>query len=192
MKKWEGPVGPLIQQVVDDRLKHFRKWVPLWNSSFGYQLKGPNAVQLAVDIRKKECTCRLWALSEVPCVLALVALKEASHITYEYMDHCYRVDTFHKIYEHVLFPMNCMEHWPKNEMLKLCLPIAFAQPDRPRKGRRRDSTEGKDHGKKRRCKKIVKMHRRLCGAAGHNAAICKGTMMEDDVEIDMNQSTQPG
>ena len=50
-------------------------------------------------------------------------------------------------------------------------PISVTQPGRPKKARRRDVTEGRDHG--RRLRRRVVIHCRKCGEVGHNAATCK-------------------
>lgn len=126
MKKFEGPVAPLLKQAIGNQLKHSWRWSSLQNGANGYQVRGPHGVQYAVDVRKKECSFRLGALSGIPCVHAIVALKEASLDPCEYDAECYKVDTFDKIYENVIFPVN-MDQWPSTNMLKLDSPIPYAQ-----------------------------------------------------------------
>ncbi|XP_071905845.1 uncharacterized protein [Coffea arabica] len=74
----------------------------------------------------------------------------------------------YQIYNNVLQPISRQVLWPESSMLQLDPPIPTVQPGRPKKARRRDETEGKNHGRKLR--KNVTMHCRKCGKTGHNAA----------------------
>ena len=59
ISKWTELVGPLIKELIEDRIKHACLWEPIWNGLYGYQVKGPRAVQYAVDFRKNTNTCQL-------------------------------------------------------------------------------------------------------------------------------------
>ncbi|XP_027061053.1 uncharacterized protein [Coffea arabica] len=137
----------------------------------GYQAKGPRGAQFAVNLDKNECTCNLWALSGIPCSHAIAALHRAKKDPHKMLANCYHREVFFNIYDNVFQPINGDIQWPQSDMLELDPPASVTQPGRPKKARKRDVTEGKDHGK--RLRKRVVIHCRKCGGIGHNAKICK-------------------
>lgn len=125
-----------------------------------------------MDVRKKECSCGLWEVSGIPCCHAIVALKHQGLDVFQIFDDCYKKELFMTVYNNVLYPVNGMTMWPTSlDGLELDPPAYVVQPGRPKKTRKRDTDEGKNHGRKLR--KYVTMHCRRCGNTGHNAATCK-------------------
>ncbi|XP_027156674.1 uncharacterized protein LOC113757758 [Coffea eugenioides] len=171
MKKYKLNGGPLIREIVEERVKRAVQWKITWNSSSGNQAKGPRRAQFAVDLDKNECTCNLWALSGIPCSHAIAALHRAKKDPHKMLANCYHREVFFNIYDNVLQPINGDIQWPQSDMLELDPPASVTQPGRPKKVRKRDVTEGKDHGK--RLRKRVVIHCRKCGGIGHNAKTCK-------------------
>ena len=171
MEKYKGSTGPLINEIVQTRVKHSSQWMPIWNALHGYQVKGPRGAQFAVDMQKKYCTCRLWEVSGIPCCHAIAAIFMREEDPYNYLDRSYSRGLFFKIYENVLQPISGEDHWPSSTMPVLDPPIPVTQPGRPKKARRRDVSEGRDHG--RRLRRRIVIHCRKCGEVGHNAATCK-------------------
>lgn len=172
MVRFPHSTGPLIRKVIDERVRESFKWRGIYNGISGYQLKGPFGAQFTVDIRKKTCSCFLWDISGLPCCHAIVAFKHQGVDVYEMVDECYKKDLFLIVYNNVLYPINGKEMWPQSTMtLPLDPPISVVQPGRPRRARRRDIDEGKDHGK--RVKRFIVIHCSKCGQSGHNAKTCK-------------------
>ena len=171
MKKYKLDGRPLIREIVEEMVKHAAQWKITWNSSSGYQAKGPRGAQFAVDLDKNECTCNLWALSGIPCSHAIAALHRAKKDPYKMLANCYHREVFFTIYDNVLQPINGDIQWPQSDMLELDPPASVTQSGRPKKARKRDVTEGKDHGKRLRRRTVI--HCRKCGGIGHNAKTCK-------------------
>ncbi|XP_027102686.2 uncharacterized protein [Coffea arabica] len=187
MEKCKGSTGPLINEIVQTRVKHSSQWMPIWNALHGYQVKGPRGAQFAVDMQKKYCTCRLWEVSGIPCCHAIAAIFMREEDPYSYLDRSYSRGLFFQIYENVLQPISGDDHWPSSTMPVLNPPIPVTQPGRPKKARRRDVTEGRDHG--RRLRRRVVIHCRKCGEIGHNAATCKKPSNEE-AQQGSNQSSE--
>ncbi|XP_071906016.1 uncharacterized protein [Coffea arabica] len=116
MGKYKGSIGPLINEIVETRVKHSSQWMPIWNALHGYQVKGPRGAQFA-------------------------------------------------------------DHWPPSTMPVLDPPTSVTQSGKPKKARRRDVTEGRDHG--RRLRRRIIIHCRKCGEVGHNIAMCKKPLNEE-------------
>ncbi|KAL3516677.1 hypothetical protein ACH5RR_023579 [Cinchona calisaya] len=147
MCRLPGHTRPLIRKIIEDRIEESSLWRTIWNGGDEHQVKGPRDAQFAIKIKKKQCTCRLWHKSGLPCVHAIVALKVTDRDPHKETNDYYSRELF-------LDPS-----------------IPAVQPGRPTKARRRDVTKGKSHGKK--LAKNVVMHFSKCGETGHNAATCK-------------------
>ncbi|XP_071920748.1 uncharacterized protein [Coffea arabica] len=102
MEKCKGSTGPLINEIVQTRVKHSSRWMPIWNALHGYQVKGPRGAQFAVDMQKKYCTCRLWEVSGIPCCHTIAAIFMREEDPYSYLDRFYSRGLFFQIYENVL------------------------------------------------------------------------------------------
>ncbi|XP_071926288.1 uncharacterized protein [Coffea arabica] len=171
MERYDSPTGPLINEIIENKVKIASQWMLIWNAMHGYQVKGPREAQFAVDMEKKNCSCRLWEVNGIPCchVIAVILLRNED--PRQYLNVCYNRRLFLKLYENVLQPISGEDHWPPSIMSELEPPVSVTQPGRPRKARRRDTTEDKNHG--RRLRKRIIIHCQKCGEAGHNAATCK-------------------
>ena len=186
MERYDSPTGPLINEIIENRVKIASQWMPIWNAMHGYQVKGPRGAQFAVDMEKKNCSCRLWEVSGIPCCHAIAAILLRNEDPRQYLNVCYSRGLFLKLYENVLQPISGEDHWPPSTMPELEPPVSVTQPGRPRKARRRDTTEGKNHG--RRLRRRIIIHCRKCGEAGHNAATCKQPTNEQGRQ---DTSTEP-
>ena len=186
MERYDSPTGPLINEIIENRVKIASQWMPIWNAMHGYQVKGPRGAQFAVDMEKKNCSCRLWEVSGIPCCHAIAAILLRNEDPREYLNVCYSKGLFLKLYQNVLQPISGEDHWPPSTMPELEPPVSVTQPGRPRKARRRDTTEGKNHG--RRLRRRIIIHCRKCGEAGHNAATCKQPTNEQGQQ---DTSTEP-
>ena len=59
IEKYKLDGGPLIRDIVEERVKHATQWEITWNAKTGYQAKGPREAQLVVNLEKNECACNL-------------------------------------------------------------------------------------------------------------------------------------
>ncbi|XP_071920806.1 uncharacterized protein [Coffea arabica] len=168
MERYDSPTGPLINEIIENKVK------------------GPRGAQFAVDMEKKNCSCRLWEVSGIPCCHAIAAILLRNEDPWQYLNVCYSRGLFLKLYENVLQPISGEDHWPPSTMPELEPPVSVTQPGRPRKARRRDTTEGKNHG--RRLRRRIIIHYQKCGETGHNAATCKQPTNEQGQQ---DTSTEP-
>ncbi|WVZ71885.1 hypothetical protein U9M48_020417, partial [Paspalum notatum var. saurae] len=124
--------------------------------------------RFTVDLAKKECSCRYWQLSSLPCCHAISRIYFKTNSLDDYVADCYRVDQFKKIYSHCLEPVEGMQSWPVSDRPKLRAPGYIKMPGRPKTERRREPTE------KPKAKKMSRMGIRIrcrkCKGVGHNIA----------------------
>ncbi|XP_071906086.1 uncharacterized protein [Coffea arabica] len=75
-------------------------------------VKGPRGAQFAVDMEKRNCTCRLWEISGIPCCHAIAAILLKNEDPREYLNVCYSRGLFLNLYRNVLQPISGEDHWP--------------------------------------------------------------------------------
>ncbi|XP_027183722.1 uncharacterized protein LOC113782007 [Coffea eugenioides] len=115
---------------------------------------------------------------------AVAAIHRNNGNSYNEVEGCYNADLFLKIYCNIFEPISGEILWPPSIMSILDPPLTVAQPERPRKARKRDITKGKNHGRKLRRRIVI--HCRKCGKVGHNTATCckEGSTQSNQVEED--------
>lgn len=135
------------------------------------------------------CSCELWSLTGIPCVHSIVAFHKKGQNPHDLVNPYYSIETFNKLYDNVLVPVNGSDMWPKGEEVQLDPPRAYRQTGRPRKARKRQFDEGKDHG--RRIQRRIVIHCRNCGGEGHNRARCTIVRPTTSLEPQNATTTQP-
>ncbi|XP_050203621.2 uncharacterized protein LOC126653702 [Mercurialis annua] len=145
----------------------------IWDGGHRYQVIGFDG-QFVVEKGDMTCTCRRWQLSGIPCHHAIAAFNENNENPQSYVDDCYRVSTYLRIYSHLLAPINGKDLWPRSDHP----PIIPPQAVNYRRGRKqvlrrkeddelqRPSNTGIVNGKVSKKGNISKCSH--CGKRGHN------------------------
>jgi hypothetical protein len=66
-----------------------------------------------VDLDKKECTCRGWQLTGLPCVHAIAFIGTRKVDLEDFFHHYYSIEMFKAAYASVVPPMPSKEEWKK-------------------------------------------------------------------------------
>jgi hypothetical protein len=90
----------------------------------------------------------------------------------DYVDKCYSIEEFKKIYEHCLQPVEGQEKWPVSQNPRPQAPGYVRMPGRPKKNDRRREEGEKPKGTKM-TRHGTKIKCGLCGATRHNKSSCK-------------------
>ncbi|XP_048491353.1 uncharacterized protein LOC125492686 [Beta vulgaris subsp. vulgaris] len=93
-----------------------------------------NLDSLTVDLEKKSCTCRKWNMTGIPCCHAISAIFFSHMQAEDFVDACYKKDTWAKAYACSILPLEGERHWPRVEVHLDPPPIKIG-PGRPRKNR---------------------------------------------------------
>jgi hypothetical protein len=127
-----------------------------------------------VDIAAKKCACYKWDLTGIPCKHAVSAIAHKKHIPEEYVADYFKVETYHRVYSHLIEPTNGEELWPRvvgNKVLPLDM---RKQPDRPKKKkknqRKKDADEPINPHKLRKSAAPQKCGK--CGQFSHKKRSC--------------------
>ncbi|KAL3838818.1 hypothetical protein ACJIZ3_023409 [Penstemon smallii] len=177
--KSDGDICPAIQKQLEDNKKKAFNYVPEYNGTNMFEVRGWLGDQWVVDLSNKICSCRKWELTGIPCVHATSCIFKMRQRVEDYVEHWYRKDTFVKAYQCLFEPIKGQGEWPKPQTG--ILPIG-PWPEKPKKAgrpqlhKRRlepDELIQQKEDKKKLKRKGLKYACSNCGATGHNKKSCK-------------------
>ncbi|XP_052621593.1 uncharacterized protein LOC128127206 [Lactuca sativa] len=76
LNKCQGLLTPTGTRILEANTTLASKYHARWNGGQKYQVKGPWNIQHVVDMEKRECSCRKWELTGIPCKHAIASLNE--------------------------------------------------------------------------------------------------------------------
>lgn len=82
-----------------------------WSGGSKCQVVRPKG-QVVVDTNEKSYSCRRWDLTGIPCEHAVNALFMNRNKPKDYVDTCYTIESYLKIYKYCIYPINGYEIWP--------------------------------------------------------------------------------
>nr|GLL45971.1 uncharacterized protein LOC109150412 [Ipomoea trifida] len=138
-----------------------------------YQVDDENFKPFKVDLSARQCSCRKWDLSGIPCTHAIAAIRKKGDLPEHHVHDCYTVEHYLRSYGPAILPIRAKELWHKTAMPPPLPPKYKPQPERPKKKRKIDPVVEKPDQKKATKKGEVKKCR-VCGMTGHNRTTCKG------------------
>jgi hypothetical protein len=130
-----------------------------------------NGDSYSINLLRKECSCRMWLLTGLPCCHAISCMKSQDIDVDQYVPDCFRKERYEACYSHIIYPVNGQSLWRRTEYTDLLPPPIKRQPGRPKKNRRKDADEKRDEQQLKRAKYGMKCSR--CKAEGHNKSTCK-------------------
>ncbi|XVE61624.1 hypothetical protein DITRI_Ditri06bG0055400 [Diplodiscus trichospermus] len=118
--QWNNGYGPLVKAKFDKQKKNGVEWRVVWNGDKGCEVKKGRR-QYIVKIKKRECSCRLWQISGIPCAHACCAIWHDGGNPDNYIDKWYSPQMYMKAYQHSLQPINGPHEWKKSQLIsQLC------------------------------------------------------------------------
>jgi hypothetical protein len=128
--------------------------------------------KFVVNLQTRECSCRKWMLTALPCVHAITSMQKKGVKVEDYVPDCFKKETYQNCYKHIIYPVNGQSVWAVTRYNDLQPPPIRRQPGRPKKKRNREAGELlKENGGLN--KKGLKQKCRRCNQPGHNKATCK-------------------
>jgi hypothetical protein len=180
--KCDGPLTPTATKLLKGLCHQAADYIVSWNENHLYQVTGPYFDQKVVNMATRTCSCRYWELTGLPCKHAIAVNWNMAQnnmnpgLVEEWVNPCYRLDTWREVYSFSVNPINDPSLWPKYPIQETMLPPDHhPQPGRPNKKRKRSAGELIDmvkNGKMSRGLKTVTCV--LCHQKGHNKRTCTG------------------
>ncbi|XP_015167368.1 uncharacterized protein [Solanum tuberosum] len=186
-EKWNlNDICPTIKKKLAKTMKKAANYIPQRSNMWNYEVIGPvEGDNWGVDLYNRTCSCRQWELSGVPCKHAISSIWLKNDEVLNYVDDCYKVDTYRKIYEASILPMNGPDLWPKS-LNPPPFPLSYLNNKKKGKKqklrRKEDDEPGASRMKLKRKQKSVDC--RKCGKPGHNSKTC--SFSSDDIEIHLS------
>lgn len=174
-EKFHGKICPSIFKKLKASIERNQFMEVLWNGKDGFEVKllTGRKRQNTVSLEKRTCSCGYFQLSGLPCSHAITAVYKSRQQVEDFIDPCYSIEVFKKIYDHCLQPVEGEEMWPVSENPRPQAPRYVKMPGRPKKNaRRREETE-KPKPSKKMSKHGTVIVCSLCGTPGHKSGCHK-------------------
>jgi len=94
---------------------------------------------LWLTLTKKECTCRKWSVSGIPCCHALSAMKFLNINAKDFIPDCFKKSTYEQTYASIVYPINGHQVWGITSYPDVMPPKKRILPGRPKKKSRLES-----------------------------------------------------
>ncbi|GAA0151753.1 hypothetical protein LIER_37349 [Lithospermum erythrorhizon] len=112
--KWKGKLCPKPRLKLTQNVKDASACMPTKSDRAHFQVyTGSTTNQCAVDLEKRKCTCRKWQLSGIPCKHTCASIRLNREDVDDYVDECYYIDTYKKVYQHAIVPIYGPDFWPQ-------------------------------------------------------------------------------
>ncbi|KAH0666466.1 hypothetical protein KY285_027672 [Solanum tuberosum] len=106
-KRSSNDVCPKIKDTLHKNQTTAGEYIPRKSNQWSYEIIGAIIHDSwAVDLENKICSCRKWSIMGIPCKHAIAAIRAKKDIILDYVDDCYKVETYRRIYEHAILPIN--------------------------------------------------------------------------------------
>jgi hypothetical protein len=168
--KWTGFVCPNIFRKLKLNIELSGRCYVLWNGEDGFEVQENGDRKYLVKLQQRECSCRYWQLSGLPCQHAISAIYKASGRIEDFIAPCYSIQAYKDTYQHVLYPVEGPENWPISSMPRPAPPAYVKLPGRPKTERRRE--QGEEPKGKKLSRVGIKMSCSSCGKNDHNIRRC--------------------
>ncbi|XP_023762311.3 uncharacterized protein LOC111910716 [Lactuca sativa] len=195
LNKCQGPLTPTGTRILEANTTIASKYHARWNGGQKYQVKGPWNDQHVVDMEKRECSCRKWELTRIPCEHAITSLNEMADNNekvgelYTYVHKVYWLHTWKEMYSFKVEPIKGRAMWPKSDCPTTLVPPphnkAIGRPKKKRRitaeerieiqqrKRQANSQSQNDNETQSLSMKFLTVTCSKCKQKGHNARTCK-------------------
>ncbi|XP_071694905.1 uncharacterized protein [Rutidosis leptorrhynchoides] len=172
IKKHNGILTPYATKQFEVIKKDASKLTVLWSGSQQYQVNGLHGEQVVVDFGTRECACRRWEITGIPCKHVVACLynlaanddqvspPDQGGAPEHWLHPVYKMETWRKTYTFTMKPVNVP-------------PRIRATAGRPKKNRKKGLEESDNISKDGRLsKKGVQMQSSYYREFGHNNRGC--------------------
>ncbi|XP_021755404.1 uncharacterized protein LOC110720659 [Chenopodium quinoa] len=169
MGKWSSILCPRIQSRLDKEKEKAAYCTVMPSSDSLFNVRHI-LDQVNVDLVANTCSCRKWNMVGIPCCHAIACIYFQNKVAEDYVDVCYKVETYVKAYSGLIPPLEGERYWPRVPCNLDPPPIKIG-PGRPRKNRIKHPLEyPKKTGSLTRSG--IEMTCSICNSKGHNKRGC--------------------
>ncbi|GAA0159798.1 hypothetical protein LIER_16497 [Lithospermum erythrorhizon] len=111
-EKWEGRLCPKPRAKLLKSIQDASGCMPMKCDRIHFQVYSESTSnQCVMNLEKRQCSCRRWQLNGILCKHACASMILIGENVEEYVDDCYTIDTYKKVYIHAIKPMTEEEIW---------------------------------------------------------------------------------
>ena len=168
---WQGPICPKIRKKIAKNTEWANTCYALPTGKGIFQVRSMDT-QYIVDIVQKQCDCRRWDLTGIPCSHAISCMRHERISPESVVHECYSSARYPIIYGPKIWPCNDQSQWTKVIETEVLPPVYEKKVGRPAKNRRKQphEVEGKNGPKMSKHGTIITCS--YCGGKGHNKGGC--------------------
>ncbi|RYR08578.1 hypothetical protein Ahy_B05g076324 [Arachis hypogaea] len=171
----EAREKPIVSMLEDIRFDKGGEWLAIYADRDKYEVSSSqgNRDKFVVDLNLHECSCRKFQLIGYPCEHAISCIRKMCLDVKNYVNKCYKKETYMDCYQHVIYPVNGpnLWGWTQNDDV---LPPVFRKPiGRPKLSKNKDGDESRNNGPLSKLSRAGQQQK--CSyyfALGHNKRTC--------------------
>nr|XP_029153281.1 uncharacterized protein LOC114927482 [Arachis hypogaea] len=151
------------------------EWLAIYASRDKYEVSNSqgNRDKFVVDLKLHGCSCRKFQITGFPCEHAMSCIKKMCLDVKNYVNKCYKKDTYVDCYQHVIYPVNGSNMWDRTQNDDV-LPPVFRKPIGHQKlSRNKAGDESRNNGPLSKLSRARQQQK--CSyyfAFGHNKRTC--------------------
>jgi len=133
-----------------------------------------NGEKYVVNLDTRDCSCRKWSITGLPCYHSLAAMKFLNLDEEDFIPLCFKMSTYEETYQPIIYPTNGQHQWDVTEYSDVLPPPKRILPGRPKKKRRLEAWE-----LKKKDKNVISVNRSgvrkkcgICMQIGHFRKTC--------------------
>ncbi|XP_029148772.1 uncharacterized protein [Arachis hypogaea] len=112
--------GEILQKINKKFEREFDKggeWLAIYAGRDKYKVSNSqgNGDKFIVDLKLHECSCRKFQLTGYPCEHAISCIRKMCLDVKNYVNKCYKKETYIDCYQYVIYPMNGPNLWDRTQ-----------------------------------------------------------------------------
>ncbi|RYR28220.1 hypothetical protein Ahy_B01g052341 [Arachis hypogaea] len=172
---YAGEILPKINKNIETEFDKGGEWLAIYAGRDKYEVSSNqgNRDKFVVDLKLHECSCRKFQLTGYPCEHAMSCIRKMGLDVKDYVNKCYKKETYVDCYQHVIYPVNGPNLWARTENDDV-LPPVFRKPiGRPKLSRNKTGDESRNNGPLAKLSMTGQQQKcSYCFALGHNKRTC--------------------
>ena len=123
-------------------------------------------ITYTVNINNITCSCKKWDMTSIPCVHGVASIVTHNGVISDYVHECYSINTWRRVYNHMIYPIPDKSLWVKTPYDELMPPPLRRAPGRPKKSRNKALDELTNSHQVKRFHQSLRY--KNCGEIDHN------------------------
>ncbi|KAL4357372.1 hypothetical protein AHAS_Ahas09G0180100 [Arachis hypogaea] len=187
---------PKINKKIEREFDKGGEWLAIYAGRDKYEVSSSqgNRAKFVVDLNLHECSCRKFQLTGYPCEHAMSCIRKMCLDVKNFVNKCYRKETYVDCYQHVIYPLNGPNLWSWTENDDVLLPVFRKPIGRPKLSRNKTGDEPRNNGPLSKLSRTGQQQKcSYCFALGHNKRTCpRKCKMEASVKKNATPQAKKG